>query len=72
MSATWWQEWPCKCQRRDPVFHKHYADHPRHPCARCGACEQYEPDIPEHVAIRILLGPEMSDAEAATVLLGPA
>jgi hypothetical protein len=67
----WWskQEWPCVCQGTDPWIHSHY-DYNQHPCARC-ECAGYRPRIPEAVGIRILLGPEMTNEQAATILLGP-
>lgn len=70
---AWWvtKEWPCICNRGDQWLHTHYPEG-KHACARCTECKEYRPDIPEHIAIRILLGPVMSDAEAATILLGPA
>lgn len=68
----WWrqQEWPCVCNRGDGWLHVHYADR-GHRCARCNKCEAYGPDIPESVAIRMLIGPETTNAEAAAILLGP-
>lgn len=68
----WWakQEWPCVCQGNDPWLHTHY-DHGPHPCARCLECQGYQPRIPEHIAIRILFGPVMTNEEAASILLGP-
>lgn len=68
---AWWatKEWPCVCNRGDRWVHTHYPDAP-HKCARCLECCEYRPDIPEHIAIRILLGPEMTNAQAADILLG--
>ena len=68
----WWakQEWFCICQGNDVWVHIHYEVAP-HQCARCTECDRYRPDIPEAVAIRMLLGPEMSEEEAATILMGP-
>ncbi len=69
----WFQEWPCICNRGDKVWHAHYADDEKHRCGRCSdECSGYRLDIPEAVAIRILLGPVMSNIEAADILLGPA
>ncbi len=67
--ARWVQEYKCICQRGDHVWHSHYQD--THGCARCAKCTGYQPDIPEAVAIRILLGPEMTNKQAADILLGP-
>lgn len=76
MSTEWWsqQTWPCKCQGNDPWVHVHYDydSDDRHRCARCIECEGYQPDIPEWWAIRMLLGPEISQADACRILLGPA
>lgn len=68
---SWWsqQEWYCKCQDRDPWMHVHHMVSP-HSCARCAACKAYEPNIPEEAAIRILLGPEMTEETAENILLG--
>lgn len=70
--SKWWVDynWPCVCNRGDRVGHKHYQEKP-YRCARCGECQEYRPDIPEHIAIQMLIGPEMSDDEAASTLLGP-
>lgn len=67
----WWrqQEYYCKCQSNDPWIHVHYKE-PPHCCARCSECKQYRPDISESEAARILLGPEMTNREAAEILLG--
>jgi len=80
----WWsqQEFYCKCQfahRRDfwgqfipgidPWVHVHRQE-PPHACARCSECKEYRPHIPEHIGIKILLGPEISVSEAADILLG--
>ena len=69
----WWakQEWYCVCQGLDPWVHVHYED-ANHACARCSRCKSYRPDIPEQVAIRMLLGPEMTNEQATRILLGPA
>jgi hypothetical protein len=58
------------CQGDDPWIHVHRQEG-KHPCARCGECREYRMRMPEHVAIRILIGPEMTNEEAATILLGP-
>jgi hypothetical protein len=62
--------WPCVCQGDDPIGHKHY-DEGKHTCARCLKCPGYRPRIPEHVAIRALIGPVMSNEQATTILIGP-
>jgi hypothetical protein len=73
---AWWsqQEWVCICNRGDPWIHTHYADwltpDGLHHCARCSTCIGYRPDIPEHVAIRIMIGPEMTNKDATDILLG--
>lgn len=69
----WWamQEWYCVCQGCDPWVHSHYPDG-KHRCAAGCGCTEYRPRIPEAVAIRILLGPDMTNAQEADILLGPA
>ncbi len=68
----WWsrQEFHCVCQGDDQWVHVHRSE-PGHGCARCH-CSHYQPNIPEDVAIRMLIGPEMTEAQAANVLLGTA
>lgn len=71
MANPWWdkQEFYCVCQGTDMWVHVHRAEG-QHSCARCSECNQYRPNIPEQVAIRIMLGPVMSNKEAADILLG--
>lgn len=33
----------CKCQGDDPIPHRHYPQYEGHPCARCTACNAYDP-----------------------------
>lgn len=68
----WWmtQEWACVCNRGDRWVHVHYAESP-HACARCTECKGYCPDIPEYVAVQMLIGPEMTNEQATAILLGP-
>jgi hypothetical protein len=69
MTPGWLQEWPCICNRGERIFHAHYVEG-LHSCARGCGCKEYRPDIPEQEAIRILLGPVMTNEEATTILLG--
>lgn len=65
----WSQTWPCVCNRGDRWLHTHYPERP-HKCARCTECKAYREDIPEHLAIRILIGPEMTEREGIAILIG--
>lgn len=56
--------------RGDGMMHSHYEQGWQSCALGCG-CIRYRPDIPELVAIRILLGPEVTNDEAATILMGP-